>query len=93
MNQNFPADKAAQLWQSLLAALDEKLQLGLLNHLKRCDSYDIDHDTLFITPANEADEEYLQREETVQHLLLIAEDSIGSKAIVIRSAKSSSTGN
>lgn len=84
MNEDNSTNKESQLWQALLHALDEKLQLGLLDHLKRSDSYAIEGDTLLITPANEKDEQYLRKEETINHLLLIAEDAIGIKAVTIR---------
>ena len=88
MNEDTPANEVLQRLEALLDALDEKLQLGLLDHLKRSNSYSIEDDTLFVTPANETDEQYLRKHETIHHLLLIAEDSIGIKAVIIRPSTS-----
>lgn len=88
MNQPPQNNQATQLWKTLLDALDEKLQLGLLELLKRSHSYDIEDGTLCITPVNEVDEEYLRKDETSRHLLLIAEDSIGVTQVTILPTKS-----
>lgn len=74
-------------WQKLLDTLDEKLQFGLLDHLRRVESYHIEEEVLFIVPGSAKDEEYLRRSGTLQHLELLAQDSIHIERVKIRSAE------
>lgn len=65
-----------QRWESLLKLLDEKLQLGLLDHLKKVNSYHFEDDTLFLEPASKEEAQYLARESVVQQLKLLAQDVV-----------------
>lgn len=62
-----------ELWNKLLHELDEKLQLGLLDRLKRASSYHFEADTLFIEPGEPADLKYLQKDSALQQLQIFAQ--------------------
>lgn len=71
-------------WERLLEALDEKLQLGLLDHLKRITSYHIEEEVLYLVPGTEKDFEYLNRSAVLQHLELLAQDAIKIEKVKIK---------
>ncbi len=62
-----------ELWDKLLTELDEKLQLGLLDHLKRIASYHFEADTLYVEPGTTEDEKYLTKDSALQQLQLLAQ--------------------
>ena len=62
-----------ETWQLLLNTLDEKLQLGLLDHLKRAESYHFEATSLEIKAGNQADFEYLSKPAVHQQLTIFAE--------------------
>lgn len=64
-----------ELWEKLLFELDEKLQLGLLDRLRRVGAYHFETDILFIDPATAEDEAYLTKGPTLQQLELLAQDA------------------
>ena len=64
-----------ELWNKLLADLDEKLQLGLLNRLRRVAAYHFETDILFIDPASAEDADYLVKGPTLQQLNIFAQDA------------------
>jgi hypothetical protein len=70
-------------WQKLMTALDEKLQLGLLDYLRRVSGYHFENDNLYIEPGSKADEEYLKRESVFQQLNLLAQDAINVREVRI----------
>lgn len=63
----------AELWEKLLTELDEKLQLGLLDHLKRIASYHFEDDVLYVEPGTPEDEKYLTKDSALQQLQLLAQ--------------------
>ncbi len=63
------------LWDKLLFDLDEKLQLGLLDRLRRVAAYHFESETLFLDPATPEDAAYLTKGATFQQLELLAQDS------------------
>ena len=67
---NFP-DK----WERLLAELDDKLQLGLLDRLRRVTSYHFEDQTLCIEAGSSQDLEYLQKYSVKQQLTIFASGS------------------
>lgn len=71
-------------WEALLQTLDEKLQLGLLEHLRRVSAYHLEDDILYIDPGSEEDEEYLKRDSTFQQLQVLATDSIQIDKVKIK---------
>jgi len=70
-----------ELWQKLLADVDEKLQLGLLDRLRRVAAYHFEADILFIEPANPEDAAYLNKGSTFQQLQLLAQDATNIREI------------
>lgn len=83
-------DRAAKgnnpvLWDKLLTELDEKLQLGLLDRMRRVKAYHFESDTLFIEFASADDENYFKKGGTLQHLGLFAQDITGVREVRIRS--------
>lgn len=73
-----------QLWTKLLEDLDEKLQLGLLDKLRRVQGYHFEGQVLFIDPSSDEDHAYLSKTATRQHLELLAQDATGVKEVRIR---------
>ena len=63
-----------QVWEKLLETLDEKLQFGLLEHLRRIASYHFEESVLYIEAGSEADAEYLKRESVLQQLQVFVSD-------------------
>ena len=61
------------LWQKLLDEIEDKLQLGLLDHLRRVTAYHFEDDLLIIAPSNDSDKEYFERPAILQTLKLFAE--------------------
>ncbi len=76
MNVSSKKGNNPEKWEKLLETLDEKLQLGLLEHLRRVTAYHIEDDILYVEPGSEADEEYLKRDSTFQQLEVLAADAI-----------------
>jgi len=63
-------------WAVLLEALDEKLQFGLLEYVKRVRSYHFEEDILYIQPGSTEDERYLKKSAVTQQLELLAQDAV-----------------
>ena len=76
MNPSAKRGNNPERWDLLLATLDEKLQLGLLEHIKRITSYHFEEDILYIEAGDAKDQEYLVRDPVLQQLKLLAEDCI-----------------
>lgn len=73
-------------WQRLLDALDEKLQLGLLNYLQRISSYHFEGDDLYIEPGSPEDADYLRRDSVLHHLQLLSQDAVKVERVKIKTA-------
>lgn len=73
-----------ELWEKLLAELDEKLQLGLLDRMRRVKAYHFESGILFIEPGTVDDDSYLRKGGTLQHLELIAQDATGIRELRLR---------
>ncbi|WKZ56617.1 MAG: hypothetical protein QY326_07765 [Bdellovibrionota bacterium] len=73
-------------WEKFLTALDEKLQLGLLDYLKRVQSYHFEEDVLYIVPGNSEDQKYLQRDAVFQQLQILAQDTTGVMSVKVKAA-------
>lgn len=71
-------------WEKLFTGVDEKLQFGLLDHLRRAQSYHFEGDTLFIESASQEDLDYLSRSHVHQQLLLFAQDFCGVEKVVVK---------
>lgn len=85
MSPSSPKGNDPERWENLLRVLDEKLQLGLLDHLERVSSYHFENDTLFIQPGSTADLEYLSKPTFFQQLQLLAQDSVGIEKVKLNS--------
>jgi hypothetical protein len=66
---------SSEKWEKLLTELDEKLQLGLLDRLRRVTSYHFEDQTLFIVAGSSQDLEYLQKDSVKQQLAIFASGS------------------
>jgi len=73
-----------ELWDKLLSDLDEKLQLGLLDKLRRIQAYHFEGDILFLEAASDEDAAYLSRTATLQHLEVLAQDATGIRELRIK---------
>jgi len=73
-----------ELWGKLLAELDEKLQLGLLDRMRRVKAYHFESGILFIELGNAEDEGYFKKGGALQHLELIAQDATGVRELRLR---------
>lgn len=71
-------------WEKLLTGLDEKLQLGLLDKLRRITAYHFEEDTLFIEPGSDEDGDYLKKDSVLQQLELLAQDIINIEKVKIK---------
>lgn len=78
------------LWEKFLADLDDKLQLGLLDRLRRIQAYHFESETLFLEAGSKDDEAYLQKGAHFQQLCLLAQDSTGVTEVKFRSITSES---
>lgn len=74
----------SERWAKLLAALDERLQLGLLDYLERINSYHFEANNLYIEAGDEEDRSYLARPSTLQQLELLAQDAIQVEKVIIK---------
>lgn len=83
MNPSATKGNDPERWDKLLTTLDDKLQLGLLDHLERVSSYHFEQSTLFIQPGSEADLKYLTKPAFFQQLLLFAQDATGVEKVVL----------
>lgn len=73
-----------KLWEKFLADLDEKLQLGLLDRLRRVQAYHFESEILFIEAGSADDETYLQKGSHFTQLCLLAQDSTGVTDVKFR---------
>jgi hypothetical protein len=73
-----------ELWDKLLAVLDDKLQLGLLEHMRRVTTYHFEDETLFLEPGTPEDCNYLSKETVFHHLQLLAQDAVKVERIKIK---------
>lgn len=70
-------------WNKLLQVLDERLQLGLLDHLRKVAVYHFEENTLIIQPAPESFE-YLTKDVVFKQLELFAQDALDVEKIKIQ---------
>ncbi|NDC37529.1 MAG: hypothetical protein EBZ48_05705 [Proteobacteria bacterium] len=84
MNSSSKRGNDPERWEALLAALDDKLQLGLLEHLKRVNSYHFEENILYVECADVKDHTYLTKDPVLQQLKLLAEDSIKVESVKIK---------
>lgn len=75
MTESKARGNCPDLWEKLLTELDEKLQLGLLDRLRRVAAYHFETEILFIDPSSPEDSAYLSKGSTLQQLELFAQDA------------------
>jgi fructose-1,6-bisphosphatase len=73
-------------WQKLLDVLDDKLQLALLERLRKVVTYHFEEDILYIEPASKEEAEQLTKDTVFHQLELFAQDSIKVDKVKIRKA-------
>lgn len=72
-----------ELWCKFLTVLDERLQLGLLEHLKRVASYHFEAETLYLKTDSDPDYQYLSKPAVVQQIEILATDILHIGKVVI----------
>ena len=73
-----------ELWNKLLEALDEKLQMALLDKVRRITSYHFEDGVLYVEAGTADDEEYLKKSSTFQQLQLFAQDATKVREVRIK---------
>ena len=82
--QQMTRGNSPEAWNRLLSDLDEKLQLGLLDRLKRVASYHVEDETLFIEPGSPDDAQYLTKDTVFQQLELLAQETVKVERVKIK---------
>lgn len=83
MNTSSLKGNNPELWEKLLVELDDKLQLGLLDRLRRITAYHFENEILYLETSLPDDEQYLKKPAVAQQLLLFAEEVTGVKEVKI----------
>ncbi len=83
MESSAARGNSPEKWGKLLAELDDKLQLGLLNPLRRVNSYHFEGQTLHIEPGTEEDLKYLGKDSVKQQLAIFA-SAVGAASVVVQ---------
>ena len=73
-----------QRWNKLLNILDEKLQLNLLEHLRRVAAYHFEEDTLYLEAATKEEEDFLNKGSVLQQIQLHAADALGIEKVKVK---------
>ena len=84
MNESQSKGNDPARWEKLLANLDEKLQLGLLEYLRRVNAYHFEEDILYIEPANQEDHQYLEQDAVFQQLQIYAQHAVGVDKVKLK---------
>ena len=83
MSDSKARGNSPELWEKLLTELDEKLQLGLLDRLRRVTAYHFETEILFIDPATLEDSTYLTKGTTFQQLEIFAQGATDIREVRI----------
>jgi hypothetical protein len=84
MNSTSSKGNSPERWEKLLESLDEKLQLGLLDKLKKITAYHFEADILYIQPGSPEDEEYLKKDSVLQQLEFLAQDAVKVEKVKLK---------
>jgi hypothetical protein len=87
MNTSAHKGNAPEGWNRLMEILDEKLQLGLLDKLRRVNSYHVEDEILFIEAGSRSDCDYFTKSAVHQQLRLFAEDVFRTKTLKVTAPK------
>ena len=71
-------------WNKLLAELDKKFQLGLLQKLRNSKSFHFEGDSLYIECSHPTDREYLEKSSVKTQLAVFASDAIKVEQIYFK---------
>ena len=71
-------------WNKLLESLDEKLQLGILDHLRKIKAYHFEEEVLYVEPSTPEGEAYLSKDSVVQQLQLLAHDAVKVEKVRVK---------
>ena len=84
MNKFIPDEYSKVRWEQLIDYLGEKLQLGLLEKLRRVNCYQFEGEVLTIEPNNTKDKEFFKQSIIKTQIEMYLQDSkTGSHFIVI----------
>ena len=83
MNPSSKKGNSPERWEKLLAFLDEKLQLGLLDQLQKIKSYHFEAEILYIVP-DDTNVDYFARPEMLQQLELLAQDAVQVERVKVK---------
>ena len=72
------------LWSRLLTQLDDKLQFGLLERLRRAASYHFEGEILYIEPGSADDEVYLAKGSVFQQLQVFAQAATNVERVKLK---------
>jgi len=84
MNVTAKKGNNPEKWNKILDILDEKLQLGLLDVLRRVNSYHFEENILYIEPSSEEDGDYLSEPYVLEQLLLLTGDAVKVEKVELR---------
>lgn len=74
MDAPFGKGNDPKRWDALLEYLDEKLQLGLLDNLRKVSAYHFEDKVLYLECSTPEVEKYLGKDSVLQQLTVIAQD-------------------
>ena len=75
-------------WQKLLDVLDDKLQLALLDRLRKVASYHFEEDIPYIEAASKEEDDHLRKDTVFHQLELFAQDAIKVDKVKIKKISS-----
>lgn len=84
MNDSNPKGNDPARWQKFLDALDDKLQLGLLDQMHKIKTYHFEGDLLYLEPLGEEEATYLTKQTVFHQLELLAQDAIKIDKVKIK---------
>lgn len=84
MNPSSKKGNNPELWDKLLQDLDERLQFGLLEPLRKIHSYHFEGNALFVEVTLQQDFNYLNKQHVLQQFRLLASQSTGVDSVEIR---------
>lgn len=83
MNEPLPKGNNPERWRRLLDSLDEKLQFGLLDQLKKVASYHFEEQSLYLGASTLAQAEYLKQAPVLQQIQLLAQDVVQIERVIV----------
>lgn len=85
MTAGDPKGNYPERWDKLLQGIDERLQLGLLDQLKKVAAYHFEEDVLYIEPSDPTNQSYLMRSSNLQQLQILAAELVQIERVKIKS--------